>query len=408
MLEGENNLMFKTNCIITGLFFIVVCLVAPKDLNGFQWKNSLPEQQGMSTGELERAWRLLKNRRTNGLLIIRNDSIVFERYSKGYDKSRKQYTASLTKSIVGGMALLVALNERKILLDDPAYKYIPPWRYDPLKSKISIRHLATHSSGIGHGDNYHEDSNDPNQWGERFWNLEDDLFEVVRDHARLKFKPGSSYLYSGPGYAMLGYAVTASIINRSPADIYNLLRESVMIPIGVEDNEWSIGYGKTFVTDGLQLYAIWSGASFTPRAAARVGRLMLNKGNWEGQDIVGPQWVEKMVTYAGTPLPDRSDGEPWPAPGICWWTNFDLIWPSVPADAFVGAGAGGQVLWVVPSLNLIVVRNGKSLGNFWERVRVRLEEKMFKKKPWDYRFWGQVEKYIFTPIMKAIENKIPQ
>ena len=84
----------------------------------------------MSTGKLERAWRLLKNRRTNGLLIIRNDSIIFERYSNGYDKSRPHYTASLAKSIVGGMALLVALNERRIMLDDPAYKYIPHWRYD--------------------------------------------------------------------------------------------------------------------------------------------------------------------------------------------------------------------------------------------------------------------------------------
>ena len=110
--------------------------------------------------------------------------------------------------------------------------------------------------------------------------------------------------------AMLAYAVTASV----KKDIRSLLRDRIMKPIGVPDNEWSISYGKTYELDRLKLCANWGGGSYTARAVARVGRLMLRKGNWEGRQLIAPEWVEKAVSYAGTPLPDRSSGEP--APGI--------------------------------------------------------------------------------------------
>ena len=59
------------------------------------------------------------------------------------------------------------------------------------------------------------------------------------------------------------------------------------------------------------------------------------------------------------PYPARTPATPaTPASGLCWYTNFDKVWPSVPADAFAGAGASHQVLIVIPSLNLIAVRMG--------------------------------------------------
>ena len=61
-----------------------------------------------------------------------------------------------------------------------------------------------------------------------------------------------------------------------------LLRERIMRPIGVPDAEWSAGYGKTFTVEGLPLVGSWGGGSFTPRATARIGRLVLRDGNWDG------------------------------------------------------------------------------------------------------------------------------
>ena len=96
-----------------------------------------------------------------------------------------------------------------------------------------------------------------------------------------------------------------------------------------------------------------------------------------------------MVAYHGTPLPDRPPANPFPAPALGWYNNSDGVWPDVPRDAGAGAGAGNQVLLVVPSLNLIVVRNGSTLGD---------EEK-------GEGFWGGLERYLFDPLMSAVQEQ---
>ena len=95
------------------------------------------------------AWKdRLAALKTNALLVIRHDKIVYEWYAEGHGPERKQGTASLSKAIVGGTSLMVALQDRRLQADDLASKYIPPWRSDPQKSRITIRHVATHTSGI--------------------------------------------------------------------------------------------------------------------------------------------------------------------------------------------------------------------------------------------------------------------
>src|SRR5438876_1201104 len=79
------------------------------------------------------------------------------------------------------------------------------------------------------------------------------------------------------------------------------------------DQEWSVGYGTTYEVDGLKLVANWGGGSYTARAMARVGRLLLRKGDWDGQQLIPPEWIEKATAYAGTPLPNRSPENPSPA-----------------------------------------------------------------------------------------------
>jgi CubicO group peptidase (beta-lactamase class C family) len=388
--------------LFSNLFY--TCLVsASASQSEFEWKKALPESQGMSSEKLDNMWHTLKKKRTHALIIIRNDHIVFERYAEGYSKEKKHHIASLAKSSVGGLSLLVALNDGLIEIDDLACKYIPQWRHDPQRSKITIKHLATNSSGISHGKPTDKSYVSVDGWQQKFWKRNPDPFSIARDYAPVMFESGTSFAYSGPGYAMLGYAITASLQDEPQDDIYNLLKERILSPIGVKETDWTIGYGRSYIVDGLKLYAIYSGSSFTPRAIARIGRFMLRKGNWEGRQLVDPIWVEKITTYADTPIPERISGEPKPASGLCWWVNYDRIWPSVPSDAFVGAGAGNQVLLVVPSLNLIVVRNGGSLN---QEILTQIKEYFFKIIGWprpknDYFMNGNYE-YIFNPVMESI------
>ena len=177
----------------------------------------------------------------------------------------------------------------------------------------------------------------------------------------MKFKPGTAFEYSNPGMAMLSYAIT-SARKESVQGCADLSPRADHAAIGVPDAEWSIGYGNTFSVDGLDLVANWGGGAYTARAAARVGRLMLRQGEWEGARLLDAEWVKKVTSDAGTPEPFRGAGEgPCPKAGLAWWVNADGILSRLPRDAFMGAGAGNQVLIVVPSLDLVAVRFGGNL-----------------------------------------------
>src|SRR5262249_24357117 len=138
-------------------------------------------------------------------------------------------------------------------------------------------------------------------WKGDFWKALDppaDPFILSRDQTPVLFEPGTKLQYSNPGMAMLGYAVTAALKGGPQKDIRTLLRDRVMRPIGVADGEWSVGYGKTFPVDGLPLVAGWGGASYTARALARVGRLLLREGDWDGQRLLGKEAVRRITSDA--------------------------------------------------------------------------------------------------------------
>ena len=382
----SSNQYRTTRDLLIVIVSICICVAESGFAAQYVWKTARPESHGLSVKKLNNLRESLAAKKTKALLIIRADTIVCEWYAENHGPTKKHYTASLAKALVGGMSLVTALNDGLIAANEPASNYITQWKAHPVKSRITIRHLATHSSGIEDA----EQDGIPHMklpgWKGGFWRKDPDPFTLSRDNAPIIFAPGSKYAYSNPGMAILSYTVTASLKDTKYTDVRTLLRERIMRPIGVNDSEWSIGYGKTYEVNGLNLVANWGGGSYTARAVARVGRLMLRKGNWQGKQLIERQWVETVLKYADTPLPDRPPGNPQPASGLCWYTNFDGVWPNVPRDAFAGAGAGNQVLLVVPSLDLIVVRNGSNLYDSSKGEG----------------FWGGLEKYLFNPLMKAI------
>lgn len=322
----------------------------------WDWKIAAPESQGLDSTRLEALWNDLLRRSTHALLVIRNDRIVFERYAPGYSRTTPHNTASLAKALVGGVSLMVAMNDRRISPDDPADKYAPQWANDPLKRRITIRCLATHTSGIEDAEADELPHERLTGWKGEFWKQSPrDPFTLARDAAPVMEEPGARERYSNPGMAMLAYCVTAALRGGAQTDLRSLLRHRIMEPLGVPEAEWSVGYRKTFEVDGLPLVADWGGGSYSPNATARIGRLMLRRGNWNGRRLIAPSVVQAATTYAG--MPNSS--------GLGWWVNRQANgarkWKAAPKDAFWGAGAGHQLLLVVPSLNLIVVRNGGSL-----------------------------------------------
>ena len=335
----------------TRMLAVIVTLITSVSAPGqsFDWKSDAPENQNMSGAKLDALKDELAKRKTRAFLVVRNDRIVYEWYADGNTAAKPQGTASLAKAAVGGLSLAVALTDRRIALDDPAAKYIPQWKDDAAKAKITVRHLGSHTSGLEDAESDGLAHDKLTGWKGDFWKRFDppnDPFTLARDQAKPVFEPGKQIQYSNPGIGLMTYCVTAAIKSTDHKDIRILLKERVMKPLGVPDAEWSVGYGKTTTVDELPLVASWGGAAFTPRAMARIGRLLLHDGAWDGKQLLSPEAVRQVTGDAG--LPGHY--------GMGFWTNADGRYPNLPRDTYYGAGAGDQLLIVIPSLNLIAVR----------------------------------------------------
>ncbi|HEU5079081.1 MAG TPA: serine hydrolase [Opitutaceae bacterium] len=374
------NPLFPSATIVTLFFRLCVCTaaVSASCAKAFEWSQAKPEAHGFSSAALGTLRDDLAARRTKIFLLICDDDIIYEWYAPGFAPNQRHYTASMAKAVVGGVAFAVAADRTSLKLDDLASKYIPEWREDPRKSTITLRHLGSHTSGISDA----EGSGNPGAgWMGEFWKRlppPHDPFTVSRDVAPLVSKPGAEFHYSNPGIAMLAYATTVALQQSSEKDIRTLLAKRVIEPIGIPADEWECGYGQTFEVNNLPLVGTWGGGAFSGRAAARIGRLMLRKGDWDGKKLISEESV-KTVT-ADSHLPG--------AVNCGWWTNGQNRVPALPRDAFWAAGHGGQTLLVIPSLKLIMVRNGDRLS--------------------DEQNDDALANYVFTPLMHTrLKSEIP-
>jgi CubicO group peptidase (beta-lactamase class C family) len=352
---------------------------APAAAAPFEWQIATPESQGMSSQRLDALKDRLASNQTKVFLVVRNDKIVCEWYAPGFSAGKPHYTASMAKALVGGVSVAVALSDGRIALDDKAAAYVPSWRDDPRKSQITIRQLGSHASGIEDAEQDDIPHDKLPGWKGLFWKAAappNDPFSLSRDKALVVYEPGKDTRYSNPGIAMLAYCVTVALKDAPQKDLRTLLRDRVMQPLGVPDDQWSVGYRKTFTVDGLPLVAAWGGGSYTARAVARVGRLMLRGGNWEGKQLILAGAVRQVTSDVGTP----GNG------GIGWWSNNQGRCPKLPQDAFWGLGAGHQAVVVVPSLKLIAVRNGAT---------------MRPASDWD----GALYDGLLVPLIEAINEK---
>jgi CubicO group peptidase (beta-lactamase class C family) len=375
-----------------------VCFLATMGIErglaaGFEWQTAAPEKFGYSSARLDTLRKELATHNTDGFLLVSHDKIICEWYAPGFSAAQKHGAASMSKALIGGVSVAVALNDGLFTLDDFAAKFLPQWRNDPMKSRITIRQLGSHTSGIDDAEENGRAHTELIGWKGDFWKRlppPNDPFTIARDLAPMRFAPGEGRLYSNPGIAMLNYATTAALRDSAQKDIRTLLRERVMRPIGVRDEEWSAGYDQTVEVDGLPLVASWGGGSFTARAAARIGRLMMRQGDWEGTRILKAEAVRAVTTDPASP-PNPSAkwmSKQTGSAAIGWWRNIDGAVPCLPRDAFWGAGAGHQITLVIPSLNLIAVRNGQTLG------------------PGDYDMARNA--LFFKPLMDAVGINVPQ
>ncbi len=302
---------------------------------------------------LGREQQLLASDSSYGVVIVRNGYLVREYYSFNVSPTTRFDVWSCTKSLTStawgvGLAEAGKPSDRpgdNLSLDTPIYDLIPEGHplTDPRKARITVGHVLQMTSGIG-GESLgaHGCVTTP----------DDGPFEYALGRcphrfgvsvAELAAEPGTTWDYSDAAFAHLSLA----FVHAFGQEMADFLEARVLRPIGIRDSSWERQGGAGHLGPHTNAH---SGFVVSARELARLGYLLLRHGQWQAEQLVAPSWVDRAT---------RSSQGLNPSYGYGWVVNTPgTMWPYLPTDAFAANGFRSNRCYVVPSLDLVVVRVG--------------------------------------------------
>ncbi len=350
-----------------------------------------PEQAGLSAARLLRA-RDYARRAGDELgspggaaVILRRGAIVGEWYwgQRGLDDPRPfdAHTmvglASVTKGVTA-TALALTIQDGLLWLDEPAHRHLPELA-EGGRARITVRHLATHSSGLPLGDPAFYNAWESRRPGEEPY-APYVRYALERD---LAFAPGTDHTYSDPAVCLL-----AEIIRRvTGRTVPDLIQERIFSPLGLRRIGWDFPSDlvadvasrhtqegtlhRGVTAEGRKDGAAWGGMIANAIDLATFGQLLLCDGALFGQRLIAPLAV-RMMTTCQMPLPARTR---FPHRGLLWWIKAAPDTPElghlVPDGTYCHGGAAHSVLVVFPALEMVAVmlrnRGGQPPGFIYNR-----------------------------------------
>jgi len=322
------------------------------------WTIASPESAGMDATRLCGIAARMKEIDANvhAVIVVHHDKLVFEEYYTGYDepwgKDDGQYTfeattkhdmRSASKSVIS-LLIGIAIDHKLIAsADEPVLKFFP--EYAALKSpgwdNITLRHLLTMSSGIKWDENraWTDPAND-----EPHLSTEADPLRYVLAKP-IAAPPDATWTYNGGGTELLG-----SIIERATGKkLEDFAREALFDPLGISDWEWKAYQNGKIASAG--------GVRMRPRDAAKIGQLVLNHGAWNGRQIVSADWLARSVEPRFQAIGYFSGFYY----GYQWWLGRTLS-GGKDVKWVAAQGLGGQRIYIVPELDLVVVTTAGLYG----------------------------------------------
>ena len=320
-------------------------LVNANTTPGVSQKASIRTTAGLDWDVLKQAWNAT-SRYGGTFLVIRNGWIAAEWGTVTTPK----HVASCTKTLTGlAMQRMFEMSAngsftKTISPQDQAYLYLPPsWGENATRRTILIRHLLTMSSGLEPHDNPPSPSSNTAAYRQTLLN------PAVRS------APGAEWIYASLPVDILSL-VTERVTGTTLA---NFFRAQIGSKIGATSVKWE--------SLGSHTYAS-AYSSMTSRDLARISYLLLRRGSWKGNRIVSGARIDELTRWDAA-LAQTTYGEQVQFPtdpnshkryGRLAWTNrtqSSYVGTGVPSDAYYCAGHGTRFAMVIPSLDMIIVRN---------------------------------------------------
>jgi len=296
--------------------------------------------------------------RSHGGLVLRVEQggkLLYESYAPGFSASTPHKIYSGTKSFVA-VAALIAMQEGLLTLDEKASDTLTEWRGDRRRS-ITLNQLLSHTSGL-----------DPD--GDLIYPARDQLAAAVGVH--LIDPPGSRFHYGAVGYQAFGEILRRKLRLKNES-VEDFIKDKVFDPLDIDIADWK--------HDDAGNPLIHSGISLSAEEWAKFGEFVNRVRTGQQKQLLANQWL--TILFSG----HKAN----PAYGMGFWLNRpppvprlqpisilqlaidgDQLYPGGPKDLIACIGTGKQRLYMIPSLDLVVVRFGYetafSDGDFLSRL----------------------------------------
>lgn len=289
--------------------------------------------------------------KTTSFLVIRNDTIIYENYFNSFNVDRPAIVFSVSKSITTALVGIAIKDGYIKNINQKVSDFIPEFALDERRD-ITLENLMQMTSGLDF-----EDYTTLLKLARVYYN--DDLYSLIKK-IKLKEKPGTVFRYKSLDTAILGYCLQKAI--KQPLATY--MEQKLWQPIGAE-------YDCLVTLDHQHgTPRMYGGLAICSRDLAKIGRLYLNNGEWDGKQVVPKEWV------ARSSMVNKNEKQG------CWWGYSNGWW----LDSFVGGndkafdkqdfqamGYSGQLVYVNPANNIIIVRQGYAESNInWVDIAARL------------------------------------
>ncbi|MCB9430356.1 MAG: serine hydrolase [Ardenticatenaceae bacterium] len=308
-----------------------------------EWRHDDPSNRNIDAALLDAATEQIPDElpALDSLIIIRDGYVVHESYYNGYDKTTIHDVRSVTKSWTSALIGVAQANGKLTQIDAPLSELLPDQFANEQhedKRDITLADLLAMRSGI----EFYDEKLYAGEYG-----AYEELFEIDLTDFALSFpmayEPGTAWNYS-----TLDSQLISAVFKQATGQALEAYAvDHLFEPLGITDHAWQADSTGTSIGGG--------GLSLTPRDMAKLGFLYLHQGEWDGEQIVPSDWVELSLTPQDTEaiyVPSGQTELPeWY--GYHWWTwKGDWFYGY---RAFVANGFGGQRIYVLPGLNLIIV-----------------------------------------------------
>jgi CubicO group peptidase (beta-lactamase class C family) len=299
------------------------------------WRTASPEEVGIDSGMLEDMLTIIREgeRGVDSVLVVKDGYLVMDEYFEPFAKGERHKVYSCTKSVVSTLVGIAIKDGYIEGLDQRMLDFFPdrtPANMSAWKEEITLEDLLTMTAGLDARDS----------WLYEWWGLDrmyesPDALQYVLD-LTVTEEPGTRFEYTNGVSHLL-----SCIINETTGmSSLEYASESLFGPLGFDEVEWK--------NDSLGRNWGYSTLYLTPHDMAKFGYLFLNNGTWDGEQTVPESWVRDATRkHVDAPL--------WPGYGYQWWVDD---W-----GHYLALGYRGQLIFVVPVDNLVVVFTGSDPDN---------------------------------------------